>query len=60
MMATTIMISTRVKPDLFVVLIFILACLSLARRELGQQAGYYQFGFFAVHVLPVATAPGWQ
>jgi hypothetical protein len=33
MMATTIMISTNVKPDLLDALIFILALLSVSRRE---------------------------
>src|SRR6266496_3089845 len=56
MMATTIMISTRVKPDLFEVLIFMLTCLPFFSR-CEQAAGglYYNCNF--VHKLPAATAP---
>src|SRR5436309_2502427 len=43
MMATTIMISTRVKPDLLEDLIFILAlCFILARRELSNRRVSYE------------------
>src|ERR1017187_1203987 len=44
MMATTIMISTRVKPALREVLFFILAYVFLSRGVNSQQAGYYDYG----------------
>jgi hypothetical protein len=43
-MATTIMISTSVKPDLREVLFFILAFVFLFRGVNLQQAGYYDYG----------------
>jgi len=52
-MATTIMISTSVKPALREVLIFMLLFFLLGGVN-AQQAGYYDFGL--VHSLPVATA----
>src|SRR5437867_34733 len=58
MMATTIMISTSVKPDLFDALIFILTlCFSLRRRELSNRRVIISSGL--VHELPVAPAVGW-
>src|ERR1035437_5466169 len=45
MMATTIMISTSVKPDLREVLFFILAYVFMSRGVNSQQAGYYDYGY---------------
>src|SRR6516164_7102074 len=57
MMATTIMISTSVKPDLRDALIFILLfrsfCFAVRAR---QQAGYLVSAVRSLTVLPVATA----
>src|ERR1039457_2179850 len=53
MMATTIMISTSVNPDLFDVLFFILALSFCFGGVNLQQAGYIMTVF--VHILPVAT-----
>src|SRR5690242_14379625 len=52
MMATTIMISTRVKPDLLVLLLFILTFL-YSRREHGHRRLLLLQRF--VHVLPGAN-----
>src|SRR6516225_3566042 len=47
MMATTIMISTSVKPDLRDVLFFILTLLSFCFRGVNaQKAGYYDYDLF--------------
>src|ERR1039457_1821251 len=43
MMATTIIISTNVKPDVREVLFFILAFVFLFRGVNAQQAGYYDY-----------------
>src|SRR5438105_3356964 len=53
-MATTIMISTSVKPDLLGTLIFILTLYFLLRGVNREQASYNNCNF--VHVLPVITA----
>src|SRR6266852_470507 len=55
MMATTIMISTSVKPDLRIVLAFILAFLPffMLRREVRH--GRVMYNYISVHVLPVAN-----
>ena len=53
MMATTIMISTKVKPDASDVLIFMHICLSVLWREPGSRR-IIQFQI-VVHILPVAN-----
>src|SRR5258708_2263375 len=57
MMATTIMISTSLKPDLRIVLTFILVFLPffLSRRERSHRRVMYNYD--SVHELPVANRP---
>src|SRR5204863_4500838 len=54
-MATTIIISTNVKPDLPEVLIFIL-CFVFLFSGVNEATGWLLISSFFVHRLPVATA----
>src|SRR5439155_14593932 len=58
MMATTIIISTNVKPDLREVLMFILYLSLYLRRERSNRR--VSISSTSVHSLPVATAVPWE
>jgi hypothetical protein len=57
MMATTIMISTRVKPDLLDLLFFILTNFAFLFRGVNYATSGFNISV-CVHKLPVATAGG--